>query len=632
MSRDSAGSGAPQHYPYCGDDAAAVIGAVHSLEAQRDATSDLADRSAAQLPQVRDAWPVGSAGDTAYATLRHVDDFVSTVPPALASASRALVDYRGELLVGRTRTDELNAAYAVLAPLQERVHAFGTWIEVRNEAAYDRAATELQVAGARLGYGSTQDLDAAYQGVVKRVTSARDGCAAELAALARQQQLPQGRPGMSIFAAGLAGALTLAQLLARAGFGGMPSSAADVKRFWDTLSPTERQQLLAADPQLWGNTNGVPCVDRDYANRIVLAAELGELDAIFAQHGWPPPRSVEDIESLTADQLFELGWGPHPGDWINLNEAGKEQCQSFKDALATAATLRRAADGIPAFLYAYDSSAYHGEGRAAIAFGNPDLAEDIAVCVPGLESRVSKIDQVGGDAYNLYLETRAADRSRSLATIAWQGYDAPEFDNVMFQGNADAGARLLAADVSALNLTHTGGDPRITVVAHSYGSTTTGLSLQRYGLADSADQVILIGSPGVGGSADSVSDLHLRPDQLFVGSASRDLVTTAYGQLGADPAEDTFGGTRFKAENVNRVADNRNPFNVDDHSLYYDVGTHSESLYAMADIVSGHADLLDDHDMIAVGRHRYTGGDIEAGFDYTEDPEWVRKPTSDHEH
>lgn len=621
MSTGDGGGGG--HFPYCGDSDTAVAAAIQSLDSQRDATHDLARRSAAQLPKVRAAWPQGAAGDTAYATLRMVDDFVPKVAPALDSAAHALTSYQSDLRAGRRHTDELNSAYAALAPLQERVATFGSWIEPRQEAAYDSAMTELRVAAARVGFASTQDIDAAYHGVVMRVTSARDACAAELAALARQQQLPQGRPGMSTLAAGLAGSLTLTQLLTRAGFSGMPSSAADVKRFWDTLSPTERQQLLAADPQLWGNCNGVPCVDRDYANRIVLTAELGELDAVFAGHGWPPPRSVADIENLTADQLYALGWGPRPGDLINLNEAGTLQMERFKDALSVSEALRKGPDG-GAFLLAYDSAAFHGEGRAAIAFGeNPDVAANIAVCVPGLESRVSKMGDLSGDAWRLLGETANVEPTTTTSVIAWQGYDAPEFANVASQGKAEAGARLLAADMAALDVTHNG-DPRLTVVAHSYGTTTTGLSLQREGLAGSVDQVILIGSPGVGGSAHTVGDLGLRPDQLYVGSASRDVVTTDYATLGANPAFDDFGGTRFKAENVDRQSGL--PWQTADHSLYYDNSPTSESLRSMADIVAGRGDQLSALDLVAQPRQLIPtyGGDNP--YPVVIDPESMRAP------
>ena len=137
------------------------------------------------------------------------------------------------------------------------------------------------------------------------------------------------------------------------------------------------------------------------------------------------------------------------------------------------------------------------------------------MCVPGLESRVSKMDLVGYDALALFQEASRADHRHTTATIAWQGYDAPEFDTVASQDKADAGGQLLAKDLAALNVTHVGVDSRLTLVAHSYGSTTAGLSLQRYGAADAVDQVVFIGSPGVGGSAHTVADLHLRPCLLY---------------------------------------------------------------------------------------------------------------------
>lgn len=299
----------------------------------------------------------------------------------------------------------------------------------------------------------------------------------------------------------------------------------------------------------------------------------------------------------------------------------------YKDAVSTARTLETGSRaGVDTYLYAYDSALYHGEGRAAIAFGNPDLADNVAVCVPGLESRVSKMDLVGYDALALFQEASRADHRHTTATIAWQGYDAPEFDTVASQDKADAGGQLLAKDLAALNVTHVGVDSRLTLVAHSYGSTTAGLSLQRYGAADAVDQVVFIGSPGVGGSAHTVADLHLRPDQFFAASASRDIVSTTFAAHGADPSSADFGGTRFKAENVNRQSGFI--WQTADHSLYYDDVTHCESLYAMADIVSGHADLLDDHDMIARGRV-WTDND---GYPYRDDPETRRTPADGHVH
>jgi len=193
-------------------------------------------------------------------------------------------------------------------------------------------------------------------------------------------------------------------------------------------------------------------------------------------------------------------------------------------------------------LLAFVPGAYGGKGRAAIAYGAVDVdrAGNVVFCVPGLLSGLGNVNNVASDALHLYGAARAADEGRDTVVVAWQGYDAPNWAQVPFQDAAGAGAKLLAADVNAMRTTHDGPIGMLTVVAHSYGSTTTGLALQREHLG--VDQVALIGSPGVGGDAKSVADLHLLPSQVFVGSASTDIVTESPGLLGANPAEAGFGG------------------------------------------------------------------------------------------
>ena len=107
--------------------------------------------------------------------------------------------------------------------------------------------------------------------------------------------------------------------------------------------------------------------------------------------------------------------------------------EEFKDALSTQFAMTRLIDKAPTFLLTYDPSLYSGEGRVAIAYGNPDTATNVAVCVPGLESRASKMEQIGADAAALFRAAKRADDVSPTAVIAWQGYDAPEFDNVASQ-------------------------------------------------------------------------------------------------------------------------------------------------------------------------------------------------------
>jgi hypothetical protein len=102
----------------------------------------------------------------------------------------------------------------------------------------------------------------------------------------------------------------------------------------------------------------------------------------------------------------------------------------------------------------------------------------------------------------------------------------------------------------------------------------------------------------MGGDATSVADLNLKPSQLFVGAASRDIVTIAPRFLGTDPTIDSVGAIRFGAESPDRGW----MFDVSDHSLYYDDSNNSESLHSMADIVTGHADRLGQEGLLVDNR------------------------------
>ena len=122
--------------------------------------------------------------------------------------------------------------------------------------------------------------------------------------------------------------------------------------------------------------------------------------------------------------------------------------------------------------------------------------------------------------------------------IAWMGYDAPEFD---FQHPEQALAdptklqqvgspwmarergALLAADVNGLAVTHDGSIPsHVTVIGHSYGSTTVADAFANSGMR--ANDAVLIGSPGTD-VARSAADFHLNGGQVYVGAASTNAIS-----------------------------------------------------------------------------------------------------------
>ncbi|MEP6798733.1 MAG: alpha/beta hydrolase [Lapillicoccus sp.] len=595
----------PGHYPYIGEDPVLLTELAASLRHTRDEMRALAPVLAHEIPAMRVSWPEGHAGDVAVLDVRRINDLAQGFAPPFGVATEALSLYVEDLLAGRRTVDVLNDAQRAVAPVEALLGSLRIPTTPEEVVERDRAETGLRMAAALTGFASVSDIDGAYRGVLRRVTIASEACTDALRRATSAQLATGSVTGGSVFASGLR-LLTesgLAGSLRRAGRSGLPTDPVDLAAFWATLTSAERRAILESDPARLGNLDGIPVRDRDYANRLTLGRELGDGRAWFAAAGLPVPRTRADLARLTPSQRARLGLTDPTSILVLRRSASVAQRTAaalrfarFAGALAIEETLAFGA----ARLMTFDSARFGGEGRAAVAFGDPDSADAIALAVPGLESRVSKMTMVGGDARHLYEEASAADPTRSTAVIAWQGYDAPSFITVASQASAAAGGALLAADVRALVATHDG-NPWITVVGHSYGSTTTGLALQRDGLAADVDAVAFVGSPGVGGDAASVADLGLRDDQLYVGMASRDVINvTANTLLGKDPLDPDFGGIRFRAESVERDAPGLgDAVGLADHSRYYDLVHHSESLYSLADIVTGHGDRLAAHDMLA---------------------------------
>ncbi|WP_227999911.1 alpha/beta hydrolase [Mycolicibacterium sp. P1-5] len=388
----------------------------------------------------------------------------------------------------------------------------------------------------------------------------------------------------------------------------------DVKKWWDSLTPEQQQAELRDNPPYLGNLNGIPVEARDQANQTAMRTDIENIEEAASRHGV----SAQDV----LDNPFR--YGCTPDDVMRYTNAVKVQDALEHDSLQT---------GAHTYLQVYQPTKFDGQGRAAIAIGNPDKAANTTVVVPGTSHSVTEGWLSADDATNLYIEAKAADPTTATSVVAWMGYNAPDdlTDPQVAQTSlAHEGGALLAADVNGLNATHGPGLSHITVMGHSYGSTTVADAAAGYGMH--SGDVILIGSPGTD-MARSANDFHLAPGgHVFVGAASTDPITQlgvlpqvhvpATGvtlALGADPAMDGFGSTRFKAEVPG--------WTINDHSHYFDPGT--ESLFSMADIVSGQGDALEVDGMTAPHRADNILTDIGV---LPSDPELYRAPTSGHYH
>lgn len=378
----------------------------------------------------------------------------------------------------------------------------------------------------------------------------------------------------------------------------------DARAWWAGLSAAQRQALIAAYPEVIGGLDGVPASARNEANRVRLGQDLDLL------------RMRERDGTLTGDEEAIL-----------------------RNAEATEAALERA-DGhvdpvtrepVPGQLYIYEPGAFDGDGRVAISVGDLDSADDVAVQVPGFGNDATSAPSMTDRMGRIYDASRFDSPDSSTAVMTWIGYDSP--DNVPFKDGwgadaagvlkedmAQAGGDLLATDMDGLQSARDI-DPHLTIIGHSYGSTTVGISAHDHGLP--ADDIVLVGSPGAGGDTNNAGDMNIDPDHVYVGRASRDIIATlgnhgwVHGEtlfgagLGDDPAEDDFGAHRFQAEDVDRTGSHRG---FADHGRYFDHDT--ESLYNISQVVNG------DYDDVLSAEHVY-----DPWYEGPQDPEWDREPT-----
>lgn len=374
---------------------------------------------------------------------------------------------------------------------------------------------------------------------------------------------------------------------------------AQVKAWFDGLGEAGREAVLFAHPELIGGLDGVPAVYRDRANRVVLAAAEAEL----------------------LDERRHILTGPPTG-------AARERLAAIDTHMAGITALQQrltATDGRPpAFLLGFDTV---GNGHAIIAAGNPDLADNVLTFVPGT---------IGGNVENMdraLLSAQLAARDESTSAITWLGYDAPQAivePNPFAPGDArdpsyatDAGAALDRFQ-DGLRTTHEGPPSHNTVVGHSYGSTVVGFTARDHGL--DADEVVFIGSPGVG--VEHAADLGVDPAHVWSSRAENDPIGYAYDPAtlipkptvlglpapdpldphmihGRDPMDPRFGGQTFDSDpgtplftpriNTNDSILGINPilpvdpgFSPDAHTEYWD--QDSASLINIGRIAVGHTD------------------------------------------
>lgn len=537
-------------YAYVGDDPAGIAAAATVLEHRARDLAANASSASGELPRLREAWTVGSAGDRAYAVATQLSAHLDTIAPGLRAGSDALAEYREELVLGRSRVDQLNSAHRVIAPLESLVRSFGDWIDESRSAAYDRAVTELRVAASATGYGSLWEIEGDYRAVTQRITSACEVCEA---ALRRSRTAAQGRaPGRSSFAGMLPMGLQTGPLID--GFisrGLLPPEAAtmtadelltylkdhpDVARnlvdnnpgrgqpgsveaflhslgqptisapgtdiaalqreqtsaLFHTLTPQEQAVVGMLFPSEVGNLSGASFVARDAANYVNVVVAREDQAGVVA-----------DLEKKVADLR---SMGPYPGVPASLIASYESQ---LADARALLGTYDRLVAEPDRQIVVFDAA----RGAFAEVSGTiSPTTRNVGVICPGTTTNMGTIL---GNVKTYSSFVKAAEPGQ-LAMITWMGGGLPQ--SIVPEAMSDSYSRdlgpLLASfskDVRLETAALTGGSTaHLTVAGHSYGGAVVGIA-ETYGL--DADRVMYVESPGMGNDVSSTSDYRpVNPD------------------------------------------------------------------------------------------------------------------------
>ncbi|MFF9350710.1 alpha/beta hydrolase [Streptomyces sp. NPDC014734] len=366
----------------------------------------------------------------------------------------------------------------------------------------------------------------------------------------------------------------------------IPTSAspADRTKWWNGLTQEQRDQYVDLSSDKIGYLDGIPAADRDRANRKNLPELISKLEG--------------KTDSKSKDQL------------AGLREIQRQLGEKSQP---------------PMYLLGISDE---GNGRAIVSYGNPDTSQNVSAYVPGLNTSLDEEFAKSGLKRARDTAIGAQGYDSSSAAIVWLGYDAPLAPDglhslaVAGTKRAEKGGVAYNEFMAGISSTNQMPDPHITAIGHSYGSRAVGAATQQPGGIPGVDDIILVGSPGVG--VDRAVDLGVGAGHVFVGAAENDPVThlpskaqVAAGTVGMilggpagayiagdladrgnddlwfgkDPASKAFGAHRFPV-------DPGTPFistggvSFDAHSQYFTPERDAMSADSIALIVSGHSDRL----------------------------------------
>ncbi|MFG1794882.1 alpha/beta hydrolase [Nocardia sp. NPDC049149] len=346
----------------------------------------------------------------------------------------------------------------------------------------------------------------------------------------------------------------------------LPTDPQMLRDFWMKLSPAEKDAFFQKDHFI-GNRDGIPQADRDHYNRLNLNdlrdKAQRRLDAIVAAH----EKAKRDRDPNCNDS-----------SWLERIAAAQKEVNGYNNVFDQS----QAKDGVPRLLSLVDD-----KGHAAVAFRNPDSADNVCTYVPGTGATTTDAKLLGDDVNRSDVMRRAAelsDPSKKTSVVTWIGYDAPQsIPSAIWDSYAAGAAKPLDDFQSGLRVTHEGARSANTVLGHSYGTTVIGHAASNNHTLD-ADKVVLVASPGI--DVDRPEKLHL------TGVASGDVRSRLYSTAAVwDPVAGPMlsvaphGPEPHLTPGWGTVFSNGGGWVGGAHSSYWDEG--NPALTNMGNIISG---------------------------------------------
>ncbi len=335
-----------------------------------------------------------------------------------------------------------------------------------------------------------------------------------------------------------------------------------VESWWRNLDDRAQRSLAAAAPEVVGNLDGVPFAIRNEANRSVLRDTIRELElGLTGEVG----RALATQSNERLQMLYAVA------DALGPSSANPQR------SLITLDT--------------------EDAGKAAIVLGDLQTADYVSYLIPGMfisvGGNIVEWTDTAARLYdeqvswlNLLAEAGAEPGTRTVATVAWIGYQTPHLLNVGSLDLAYEGRDAIADALVGLETLRRNDPPHVSLLAHSYGSTAAMLALSE--TEASVDALAMIGSPG--SPVTSADDLHVR-GAIFVGEAAWDPISNS-SFFGGDPGSSEFGAAVMSVRGGIDVVTNEVLVGSTGHNEYFSPGT--EAMRNMALIGIDQAELVTD--------------------------------------